>query len=55
MDYLWEILTKPDNMPIAFLVPIMIFFTWLSLREAFKHDRVIKEGRPDDVLKEMHK
>ncbi len=49
------IVSKGDNMPIAGLIPIIAFFTWLALSEAFRHDRLIKEGREDEILDEMYK
>ena len=42
-------------MPIAGLIPIITFFTWLSLREAFRHDRLIAQGREEEILDEMYK
>lgn len=55
----WEnfahIVGKGDNMPIAGLIPIITFFTYLALDEAFRHDRLIKQGREDEVLDEMYK
>ena len=54
-EYILEIVSKGDNMPIAGLIPIIIFFTYLSLDEAFRHDRLIKQGREDEVLDEMYK
>ena len=55
----WEniksIVGKGDNMPIAGLIPIIIFFTYLALSEAFRHDRLIRQGRGDEVLDEMYK
>jgi hypothetical protein len=50
-----EIVGKGDNMPIAGLIPIIIFFTWLSLREAFRHDRLINQGRDEEILDQMYK
>jgi hypothetical protein len=55
LENLLEIVGKGDNMPIAGLIPIIIFFTWLALREAFRHDRLIAQGRDDEVLDEMYK
>jgi len=55
LENLLEIVGKGDNMPIAGLIPIIIFFTWLALREAFRHDRLIAQGRADEVLDEMYK
>ncbi len=54
-EYILEIVGKGDNMPIAGLIPIIAFFTYLSLNEAFRHDRLIKQGRSDEVLDEMYK
>lgn len=55
----WEniasIVGKGDNMPIAGLIPIITFFTYLSLSEAFRHDRLIRQGREDEILDEMYK
>ncbi len=54
-EYILNIVGKGDNMPIAGLIPIIAFFTYLSLDEAFRHDRLIKQGRSDEVLDEMYK
>jgi hypothetical protein len=54
-ENLMEIVGKGDNMPIAGLIPIIMFFTWLSLSEAFRHDRLIAQGREEEILDEMYK
>ena len=54
-ENLLEIVGKGDNMPIAGLIPIITFFTWLALREAFRHDRLIAQGREEEILDEMYK
>ena len=54
-DQFMEILTKPDNLPIAGMMFLVMFFTWLGFREARKNDDLIGEGKRDDVLKEMQK
>jgi hypothetical protein len=54
-EYILLIVGKGDNMPIAGLIPIITFFTYLALDEAFRHDRLIKQGREDEVLDEMYK
>jgi hypothetical protein len=54
-EYILQIVGKGDNMPIAGLIPVIAFFTYLSLSEAFRHDRLIKQGREDEVLDEMYK
>jgi len=50
-----EIATKPDNIPIVGMLLLVIFFTWLGLREAFKHDRLIEKGKEDEIPNEMWK
>jgi hypothetical protein len=55
LENIFEIVGKGDNMPIAGLIPIIIFFTWLALREAFRHDRLIAQGREEEILDEMYK
>lgn len=47
------ILTKPDNIPIVMMIAAVSFFTWMSLREAGKNDKLIEEGRRDEVLRRM--
>ena len=53
LDQFIEILTKPDNVPIAGMLLLILFFTWMAFREARKNDQLIEEGREDEVLKEM--
>ncbi len=53
LDNVWLIVSKPDNIPILLLLVGVAFFTWLSLRNALRHDRLIAEGRKKDVLKAM--
>jgi hypothetical protein len=50
-----EILTKPDNIPIVAMLILVIFFTWIGLREAFKNDRLVEEEKEDEIPKEMWK
>jgi hypothetical protein len=52
---LLEIITKPDNIPIVGLLFLVPFFTWVGLRQAFKNDRLIDEGKDDEIPKEMWK
>ena len=50
-----EILTKPDNIPIVGMLILVIFFSWLGLRQAFKNDELIEEGKEDQISNEMWK
>jgi hypothetical protein len=49
------ILTKPDNIPIVFMLVLVLFFTWVGLKQALRNDRLIEQGREVDVLKEMQR
>jgi hypothetical protein len=48
-----HILTLPDNIPIVGLMVLLFFFTYLALREARKNDRLIQQGREDEILERM--
>ncbi len=50
-----EILVKPDNIPIAGMLVLVLYFTYLALRQALLNDRLIAEGREDEILKHMQK
>ena len=50
-----EILVKPDNIPIAGMLVLVLYFTYLGLRQALLNDRLIEEGREDEILKYMQK
>ena len=50
-----EILLKPDNIPIAGMLVLVLYFTYLALRQALLNDRLIAEGREDEILKHMQK
>lgn len=55
MEHFWEILTKPDNLPIAGMLLAVIFCLWVAFRQALKHDKLIEQGRKDDIYSEMIK
>jgi hypothetical protein len=50
-----QILFKPDNIPIAGMLFLVLFFTWVGLRQALRNDRLLEQGRGDEVLKEMQR
>jgi hypothetical protein len=50
-----EILVKPDNIPIAGMLVLVLYFTYLALRQALLNDRLMAEGREDEILKHMQK
>jgi EamA domain-containing membrane protein RarD len=55
MEHFWEILTKSDNLPIVGMLLAVIFCLWVALRQAVKHDKLIAQGKKDDIYGEMIK
>ena len=53
MENFLAILTKPDNIPIAIMLPLVIFFCWLALSQAKKNDDLIEKGKKDEVYDRM--
>jgi len=53
MEQFMENLTKPDNLPIVGLLFMVIFFTGLAIKEGILNDRLIKQGKRDEVAKRM--
>jgi hypothetical protein len=52
-DQFVEIISKPDNMPVAGALLLVVFFTWVSMREALRNDRLIREKRKDEIITRM--
>ncbi len=50
-----NIISKADNMPVAGALGLVIFVSWLALKQAFHNDRLIAEGRKDEILSDMQK
>ena len=55
LDQFLDILLKPDNIPIAGMLLLVFFFTWIGLKQARRNDQLIEQGRSDEILKEMQK
>jgi len=58
MEVLWqfiEIMVKPDNIPIVGMMVLVLYFTYLGLRQALLNDRLADAGREDEILKHMQK
>lgn len=55
MEHFWELLTKPDNIPILGMLLAVLFCLWVAFRQALKHDKLIEHGRKDDIYSEMIK
>ena len=43
-----SIVLKPDNVPISGLILLLIFFTWLSMSQAYKNDELVEQGESVD-------
>ncbi len=50
-----RILTLPDNIPIAGMLLLVLFFTWVALRQALRHDRLLEEGRAKEIGDQMQR
>ena len=50
-----SIVTKPDNIPIVGMLILVIFFSWIGLRQAFKNDKLVEQGKEDQIPNEMWK
>ncbi len=50
-----EIFTKPDNIPIAGMLLLVLFFTWVGLRQALKNDTLTEDGKKDEIPEQMWK
>lgn len=48
-----EIVTKADNIPIVGMLLLVLFFTWVGLRQALKNDRLTEEGKKDEIINKM--
>ena len=45
MDWkqLWDIMSAPDNVPIAAIAFLIPFYSWLAYRQARANDRLIAQ------------
>jgi hypothetical protein len=55
MEHFWGILTKPDNLPIVGMLLAVIFCLSVAFRQALKHDKLIAQGKKDEIYGEMIK
>ena len=49
------IISKPDNMPVAGALVLVMFFSWVAIRQALRNDRLIRQGKKDQVIEEMQR
>ena len=55
MENFLIILTKPDNVPIAGMLVVVGFFIGWGIREARRNDRLIEQGKRDEIVKDMQR
>lgn len=54
-ENLYQIASKGDNIPIVGMLFLVAFFLGWGVREAMRNDRLIKEGKRDQLLKDMQR
>lgn len=55
MENFLLILTKPDNVPIVGMLFVVVFFLGWGLKEGRRNDKLIEQGRRDEILKDMQR
>jgi len=51
----FEMLFRPDNLPIVGMFFLIFWFTYLGFREARRNDELTAQGREDEILSDMQK
>jgi hypothetical protein len=54
-ENLWLIVSKGDNIPIVFMLFIVAFYVGWAFKEAGRNDRLIEQGKRDEILKDMQR
>ena len=49
----FEMMVRPDNIPIIGMLLLVFWFTYLGLREARINDELSAQGREDEILRRM--
>jgi len=50
-----NILTQADNIPIMAMMFLVLFFTYVALKQARRNDQLIEQGQRDQIIEEMRK
>jgi hypothetical protein len=53
LENLWAIVSLPDNIPIVLMLGLVAYFTRTSFAQARANDRLIREGRKEEILRTM--
>ena len=51
---LWKISSAPDNVPIVAMIPLVVFFTWLGLKQSKDNDLLAETLEQDPALAKTH-
>ncbi|HEY6420881.1 MAG TPA: hypothetical protein VIX59_17940 [Candidatus Binataceae bacterium] len=49
------ILTQSDNIPIMGMMFLVLFFTYISLKQARRNDQLIEHDHREQIIEEMRK
>lgn len=49
----FEMLFRPDNIPIIGMLGLVFWFTYLGLKQARENDELIAQGREDEIIRRM--
>jgi hypothetical protein len=50
-----EILIQPDNIPIIGMMLLVLYFTYVALKQARRNDQLIEHGQRDRIIEEMRR
>ncbi len=50
-----SIVTKADNIPIAGMMILVLFFTYIGFKQARRNDQLIEQGKRDKIIEEMRR
>ncbi len=50
-----EIATQADNIPIAGMMILVLFFTYIGFKQARRNDQLIDNGKRDKIVDEMRR
>ncbi|MBI2067392.1 MAG: hypothetical protein HYT77_05205 [Deltaproteobacteria bacterium] len=53
MDHFIHIITQPDNIAILVMIVAIVACTLVAFREIWLNDRLIKEGKKEEIYKRM--
>ena len=53
MENLLKIITQPDNIAILFMLIAVVVCTFVSFREMWQNDRLIKAGKKEKIYERM--